>query len=61
MTLQTQVREALPEEFSIFPVAGPSIFEAFFSDPAGLRRAEPDVYQVLRDFYRQDPAAWDGG
>jgi Mlc titration factor MtfA (ptsG expression regulator) len=31
--------------------------EAFFDLPAPLEEAKPDLYRVLRDFYRQDPAA----
>ena len=31
--------------------------EAFFDAPAELRREHDDLYGVLADFYRQDPAA----
>jgi Mlc titration factor MtfA (ptsG expression regulator) len=31
--------------------------EAFFDLPIQLEEAKPDLYGVLRDFYRQDPAA----
>jgi MtfA peptidase len=31
--------------------------EAFFTTPLELLEGEPDVYGVLRSFYRQDPAA----
>lgn len=31
--------------------------EAFFDVPRALRAAEPDLYEVLQRFYRQDPAA----
>jgi Mlc titration factor MtfA (ptsG expression regulator) len=31
--------------------------EAFFNLPLQLEEAKPDLYEVLRDFYRQDPAA----
>jgi MtfA peptidase len=30
--------------------------EAFFNLPLQLQEAKPDLYAVLRDFYRQDPA-----
>jgi Mlc titration factor MtfA (ptsG expression regulator) len=40
-----------PSEF--FAVAS----EAFFEDPAETKRRYPDVYQQLKLFYRQDPAA----
>jgi len=32
--------------------------EGFFLFPAGLRDEEPELYGVLRDYYRQDPARW---
>lgn len=32
--------------------------EAFFDAPAPLAAAEPELYGVLRDHYRQDPARW---
>jgi Mlc titration factor MtfA (ptsG expression regulator) len=31
--------------------------EVFFDRPLELEWAKPDLYRVLRDFYRQDPAA----
>ena len=31
--------------------------EAFFDDPVDLRRQQPDLYEVLSGYYRQDPAA----
>jgi Mlc titration factor MtfA (ptsG expression regulator) len=31
--------------------------EQFFDEPLGLRRLHPELYGVLRAFYRQDPAA----
>lgn len=40
-----------PSEF--FAVAT----EAFFDLPVALRTQEPDLYEVLSDYYRQDPAA----
>ena len=33
--------------------------EAFFERPARVRDALPDLYALLADFYRQDPAARD--
>lgn len=41
-----------PEEF--FPV----VSEAFFVSPEGLAAEFPEVYELLRDFYRQDPLAF---
>jgi len=31
--------------------------EVFFDDPHGLRHEHPELYEVLSDFYRQDPAS----
>ena len=31
--------------------------EAFFDLPLEFEAAKPDLYRVLRTFYRQDPAA----
>ena len=46
----TATRASNPAEF--FAVAT----EAFFDLPVQLEAAKPDLYGVLRDFYRQDPA-----
>ena len=35
--------------------------EAFFCRPADLRDENPDVYDLLRAYYRADPEAWFGG
>jgi MtfA peptidase len=32
--------------------------ECFFERPVALRERHPDLYAILRDFYRQDPATW---
>jgi Mlc titration factor MtfA (ptsG expression regulator) len=32
--------------------------ECFFERPIALRERHPDLYSILRDFYRQDPASW---
>ena len=32
--------------------------EAFFCRPADLRDENPDVYDLLRAYYRADPGAW---
>ncbi len=42
-----------PVEF--LPVA----VEAFFETPTLVRRLHPEVYAILAEFFRQDPAAWD--
>ena len=41
-----------PSEF--FAVAT----EGFFEDPVELREEDPDLYALLRRYYRQDPASW---
>jgi Mlc titration factor MtfA (ptsG expression regulator) len=33
--------------------------EAFFELPLDLRRHHRRLYEILRDYFRQDPAAWD--
>ena len=33
--------------------------EAFFERPLALRREHAEVYSMLRDYFGQDPAAWD--
>jgi len=33
--------------------------EAFFEIPQRVRRRHPDVYRLLSEYFRQDPAAWD--
>jgi len=35
--------------------------EAFFERPRALRRRHPELYQELRGYYGQDPAAWRPG
>lgn len=32
--------------------------ECFFELPRQLQKHHPELYEVLRDFYRQDPAGW---
>jgi Mlc titration factor MtfA (ptsG expression regulator) len=39
-------------EAEFFAVAS----EAFFEQPVQLRRESPELYTILKDFYRQDPA-----
>jgi Mlc titration factor MtfA (ptsG expression regulator) len=33
--------------------------EAFFERPLALRKGHGEVYEMLRDYFGQDPAAWD--
>jgi hypothetical protein len=48
--LDPYAAEHLSEFFAV-------ISEAFFREPRETRRRYPDVYDQLRAFYRQDPAA----
>jgi hypothetical protein len=32
--------------------------ECFFQQPGAMRQQHPELYEILRNFYRQDPAAW---
>lgn len=32
--------------------------ECFFDAPRGMHSEYPDLYELFRDYYRQDPAAW---
>ncbi len=32
--------------------------ECFFEQPRAMRERHPELYGVLREFYRQDPAQW---
>ncbi|HOU55705.1 MAG TPA: zinc-dependent peptidase [Smithellaceae bacterium] len=41
------------DEAEFFAVAT----EHFFDQPLGMKRAVPELYRVLKNFYRQDPAA----
>jgi Mlc titration factor MtfA (ptsG expression regulator) len=34
------------------------VTESFFEQPVALAAESPELYAVLRDFYRQDPATW---
>jgi Mlc titration factor MtfA (ptsG expression regulator) len=43
------------EPIEFFPVA----VEAFFESPLLLRKRHAELYALLRDYFGQDPAAWD--
>jgi hypothetical protein len=45
--------EESPAEFLAVAV------ETFFEQPLDLRRRHREVYAILRDYFAQDPAAWD--
>jgi Mlc titration factor MtfA (ptsG expression regulator) len=62
LTLRDEVERGAPsliddygatDEAEFFAVAT----ELFFDRPQDMQREHPDLYGVLRDFYRQDPAA----
>jgi Mlc titration factor MtfA (ptsG expression regulator) len=59
----TALREGRPRDpLDPYGAVSPAEFfavatEAFFDVPVALEAQEPDVFGVLRDFYRQDPAA----
>jgi len=42
-----------PKEFRAVAV------ETFFECPLAFRREHPEIYSMLRDYFGQDPAAWD--
>jgi len=33
--------------------------EAFFEAPLAMRQRHREMYAILRDYFGQDPAAWD--
>jgi len=53
-TLIDQYGATNPAEF--FAV----VTETFFEKPRQLQRKHPELYEQLRDFYKQDPALFDG-
>jgi Mlc titration factor MtfA (ptsG expression regulator) len=59
--LATAVREGRPTTIDVYGATSPAEFfavvtEAFFGRPHALRRTNPELYEQLRAFYRQDPA-----
>ena len=36
------------------------VSESFFEVPAELKQEHPKLYELLRDYFRQDPASWFG-
>lgn len=60
--LRQRLAAHLPSDIDPYGATKPAEFfavvtEAFFETGAKLRRSHPELYEVLRDFYRQDPAA----
>jgi len=62
ITLREHAARAEPSVLDAYGATNEAEFfavatEAFFSIPVRLRSAEPELYEVLAAFYRQDPAA----
>ncbi len=38
--------------------AAPALAETYFEKPHALRRRYPELYELLREFYGLEPAAW---
>ncbi len=60
--LLARLRAGSPMPIDAYAATNPAEFlavatEVFFVMPAELRRAEPELYSLLRDFYQQDPYA----
>lgn len=60
--LLEDIRERQPTIIDQYGAKGPAEFfavvtECFFEKPVQLREQHPDLYQELKAFYRQDPAA----
>jgi Mlc titration factor MtfA (ptsG expression regulator) len=60
--LVRRVLEHRPTDIDAYGATNPAEFfavvtEAFFERSAQLEQEHPELYSVLRDFYRQDPAA----
>lgn len=60
-TALTDLRAGQPRSIDSYAAVGPSeLFavatEAFFDIPKKLQESEPEIYELLRDFYRQDTA-----
>ncbi len=59
--LLDRVAEQRPSDIDAYGATNPAEFfavvtEAFFEQGANLQRRHPELYEVLRAFYRQDPA-----
>jgi Mlc titration factor MtfA (ptsG expression regulator) len=60
--LLARVAEHQPSDIDAYGATSPAEFfavltEAFFEAGPRLKRKHPELYRVLREFYRQDPAA----
>ncbi len=57
------IRNGTPTVMDSYAATDPAEFfavatECFFEKPKQLSRKHPDLYSALKQFYRQDPAAW---
>jgi Mlc titration factor MtfA (ptsG expression regulator) len=60
--LYTRLRTGQPDILRDYAAVSPGEFfavatEVFLTTPLELRHHEPDLYEILQRFYRQDPAA----
>lgn len=60
--LREDIRSRLPTLLDAYGATSPAEFfavatECFFERPVALRRRHPELYEQLRTYYRQDPAA----
>ena len=61
--LRAAAEQGRPTDIDPYGATDPAEFfavvtEEFFERPEALRRRHPDLYEELRAFYRQDPAAF---
>jgi Mlc titration factor MtfA (ptsG expression regulator) len=61
--LESDCRRGRPGVLDSYGLESPAEFfavatEAFFELPEELRMEQPPLYELLRDFYAQDPTAW---
>ncbi|MCD5407827.1 zinc-dependent peptidase [Candidatus Bipolaricaulota bacterium] len=61
--LQHALARGLPVDISPYGAKHPAEFfavvvEQFFMCPQGLKARHPELYQVLRRYFQQDPASW---
>lgn len=59
----TDLRDGQPRFIDSYGATGPGelfavVTEAFFDLPKEQQEQEPEIYALLRAFYRQDPASW---
>lgn len=60
--LSARIHAGRPSDIDAYGATSPPEFfavvtEMFFEQPEGLRRRHPELYEELRSFYQQDPAA----